>query len=88
MALGSLACAGGNDPLTCLVDPLYSSGTFLLGPGSHSISITVLNGVDGGGGAWFGFEAPSGAVPEPATTALVGLGLLGLAAWRRRSHAK
>lgn len=78
------SCAGGDGPVHCLLDPLYSSGIWLLMPGSHSITISTVGGYTLGG-AWFGVGTGQGllAIPEPSTSVLVSLGGLGLLAWRR-----
>ena len=43
----------GNNPKTCLADPLTSSGTFQLGAGPHSITISPTVSPFGGGAAYF-----------------------------------
>jgi hypothetical protein len=64
----------------------YSSGTFdILGTGSHSITIELLTNAPetSGGNAVFQLN-PLATVPEPATFALIGFSLAGLAYVRRR----
>jgi hypothetical protein len=72
----------GNDPLLC-TSASWSRGVFALGPGSHSITMTLTAAATGftiGGGA---FEI----IPEPATFALMGLGILGIIARRKLNVA-
>jgi len=75
---GNIACA--------LSNASYSRGTFSVGSGSHSLTIThtrdVLNGT--GGAAVFSATAATAVVPEPATTALMAASLACLMLVRRR----
>lgn len=85
------ATSGSGNPcgfdITCALANLgatgYSSGTFVFGAGSHSITIDLLTNAVGtaGGNAVFSLSA---AVPEPATFGLIGISLAGLAFYRRR----
>jgi len=81
VSTGTDECSGGDGPNHCLADSRYSSGSFLLGAGSHSLTISTVSGYTSGG-AWFGVGTSE--VPEPSTMALVGLAGLGLLAWRRK----
>lgn len=67
------------DPDLAFADPLYSSGSIVLGPGSYDIRIFVDASPWGGGGAYMEVET----VPEPTSLALLG-GALALGAIRRR----
>lgn len=73
---------GNNEP-SCLADPDFSHGTFLLAAGDHSITGAALLSPFGGGAAFFRIDAAS--VPEPGSLLLSALALLSLAALRRRS---
>ena len=68
----------GLDPRVCIANPQISQATFLLAPGSHSITIGVYPAQIAGEG----FILLT-AVPEPASLLVVGAGLLWIA--RRRS---
>jgi len=79
-----------DDPAVAVLDPTYSHGSFLLSPGSHSITIRADNSPFGGGAAYFRADAAVSPVPEPSTFALfgsvIGLGLGGFF-WNRRRRA-
>lgn len=70
----------GDDPAVCLATPGISSGTFLLGAGNHSLSITPVLSPDDGGSGYLKVQA----VPEPATWITLGAGLLLIVLRRRK----
>lgn len=70
---------GISDPELTWLDPLFSSGTFLLAAGDHSLTIQPYQ-IYSSGAAYFRVDA----VPEPATLLLFGSGLIVLAGIRRK----
>jgi hypothetical protein len=71
----------GSDPNVCLADPLVSHAAFSLGPGAHSITITVAATV--GAGAGYLRVTATPAIPALSQPALAGLAFLlaALASW-------
>jgi hypothetical protein len=62
-------------PETAFNDPTYSSGSFLLGPGLHSITMVVVENPFGSGR---GYLRAMPAVPEPHAIALGAIALFAL----------
>lgn len=86
---GSPVGATANDFDAALADAAYSRGVFTLGPGSYSISGTLLQSVFGDEGATSGgLRLSVTAVPEPANAALMFAGAAALALLARRRKAK
>lgn len=81
------------DPNLAFASPLFSHGSYILGPGSYSISGTVVASPYGSGHAFaelVSYQMPDpdptpAAVPEPATWAmmLVGFGAIGFTLRRK-----
>lgn len=70
-----------NEDITaCLADDSFSHGSFLLGPGNHSITGEQISGITGAGF----FQIASTTVPEPMSLGLFGAGIAGLAFMRRK----
>jgi len=78
----------GTDPAACWNDPLMSRGTFILAPGSHSLTVVWDQMVPGGNSTLQWFEIGAATVPEPGTVLLVGLGLVSVALLRSRRKTK
>jgi len=94
--IGSTAAVPAGSPVgatvvdddAALANAAYSRGVFTLGPGSYSISGTLLQSVFGDEGATSGgLRLSVTAVPEPANAALMfaGAAALGLLARRRKA---
>lgn len=69
----------GTDPAACWNDLLMSRGTFLLGAGSHSLTVTWDQRVPGGNSSlqWFEIGAsPAATAPEPGSIFLFASGLV------------
>jgi outer membrane protein assembly factor BamB len=71
----------GYVPAYCLADPNSSHGTFLLGPGFHSVTLDPIP--FSSGAAMFRIMV----IPEPATDGLIGVGLVALS-YRARPHSR
>jgi PEP-CTERM motif-containing protein len=76
---GDRAHSCSNDEVACLADPQMSHGAFVLAAGDHTI--TGIHLIGSPGAAFFIVSA----VPEPASLALIGVGLLMLLGMRRRA---
>jgi hypothetical protein len=85
VSIGStpLVAQGGvsvSDPAITVLDPTWSHAEFLLGPGSHSITIQALASPYDGGAGYFRADV----IPAPGALLLLGSGLFTLLPWRRR----
>lgn len=78
----------GTDPAACWNDPLMSQGSFLLAPGSHSLTVTWDQRVPGGTSTLQWFEIGATTVPEPGTLLLAGSALVSIALLRGRRRSR
>lgn len=69
---------GCSAPASCFVDPLYSHGSFLVGGGSHAITIEAIASPFGSGAAWLEIVPGSAPTPEPSSVLLMASGLVAL----------
>ncbi len=67
--------SGEVGPDAAYADPDYSSGTFVLGPGSHSISIEVIVNPFEGGRGYIRIDPPGTSPYCPSAPAVPGAGL-------------
>jgi hypothetical protein len=66
----------GSDPEDCILDPQMSHIELAVGPGSYSLSISVIADPNGPGAAYFSvLNGTPSVVPEPATWLTVAAGL-------------
>ncbi len=72
--VGPSACAV-NDPACMLSEGVFSSRSYLLGGGDHSITIRASSSPFGAGAAFFSASANPASVPEPSSLMLFVLGL-------------
>jgi hypothetical protein len=73
----------GDDPVNCLANPFIDSATFVLGAGSHLLTLIATDS-PGGLGAGF-LRVTAAVVPEPTSVALVLAALAAAGGLRRRS---
>ncbi len=71
-----------SDPDSAFGNPDFSSGSWALGDGPHSITIETIASLTGGGEAYI--QADSTAAPEPASLILLGIGTIGAVGVVRR----
>lgn len=82
-APGSVGDQIGSDYDAAAADSRWSSGSFLLGPGSHTIKILVAASPFGGGAAAIRADSVQ-AVPEPSSLAIFSIAVGGLFVRRLR----
>jgi hypothetical protein len=73
----------GDDPAVCINTAGMSTGRFVLAAGNHSLTVIPTESLGGGTAAFL-----VNPVPEPAATALMGIGILGLVALSKRRRTE
>jgi len=76
--------SGTSDFDYAAANPQWSTGVWVFGPGSYSISGIAVLSPYGSGGAGLMLESGGSAVPLPGAVWLLGSGLLGLAGFRKK----
>ncbi len=87
LIISTVAGLGGPttaDPDIAYASSTYGHGSAVLGAGNHEITVFTNATPGGSGGAYL--RVDTAAVPEPATLALMGLGLAGMG-WKNRRKA-
>jgi hypothetical protein len=82
--VGGATCSGNIS--SCLSNPDLSSGTFVLPPGTDTISGTVVAAINLGVMDFIVEPKPATTVPEPASWLLLSSALLGFGIVRRRNR--
>lgn len=73
----------GDDPVPCLSAAGVSSGSFVLTPGNHSLTLTPTLAPDDGGSGYLRVDA-SPEIPEPSAWILLAGGLAAMPVCKRR----